>query len=229
MNDLNIASILNDLQVLATSPEALLGYSWLGVLLVLALLIWLALRLLSVIRDFNDAEMVRRSRGRPPVKPEAIEKRIKDLRAHASGGMRSALTRSLGLTGVGIIAPRILLFILVVFDHWFLPGVPSLLEGEAVIDGSAVEPFSLIVFVIDQALRGALTDTFEVFGIGLSGLSNNPDNVVFSGLILAYRSLCGIVLIAVLVLLWRVLSALPRLNDAIAEYEAVRNGRSEAA
>ncbi|MGY6662459.1 MAG: hypothetical protein ACXIVO_09075 [Glycocaulis sp.] len=87
------------------------------------------------------------------------------------------------------------------------------------INGSGVEPFSLTVFVIDQALRGALTDTFEVFGIGLSGLSNNPDNLVFSGLVLAYRSLCGIVLIAILLLLWRVLSALPNLHQAIAAYE----------
>lgn len=228
MNDLNIASMVNDLQGLASSPEALLGYSWLGVVLVAFLLVWLAFRLLKVIRDFNEAEMIRTSRGRPPVKPEAIAKRIKDLRSHASGGITAAFIRSLGLIGVGIIAPGILLFILVLFDRWFLPGMPSLLEGESALEGSGVEPISLMVFVIDQALRGALTDTFEVFGIGLSSLSNNPGNVVFSGLILAYRSLCGIVLIAVLVLLWRVLSALPRLNDAIAAYEAELKQQSES-
>jgi hypothetical protein len=219
MNDLNIASIVNDLQVLATSPEALLGYSWLGLALVLLLLVWLAFRLLKVIRDFNESEMIRKARGRPPEKAESISKRIEELKNHASGGMRSAFLRSLGLIGIGIVAPGILLIIIVAFDHWFLPGAPSLLEGETVISGSGVEPFSLTVFVIDQALRGALTDTFEVFGIGLSGLSNNPDNLVFSGLILAYRSLCGIVLIAILLLLWRVLSALPNLHQAIAAYE----------
>lgn len=219
MNDLNIASIVNDLQVLTTSPEALLGYSWLGLALVLLLLVWLAFRLLKVIQDFNEAKLVATYRGRYPEKPESIRRRIEVFKAHYNGGMRSAFLRSLGLIGIGIVAPGMLLIIIVAFDHWFLPGMPSLLEGETVINGSGVEPFSLTVFVIDQALRGALTDTFEVFGIGLSGLSNNPDNLVFSGLVLAYRSLCGIVLIAILLLLWRVLSALPNLHQAIAAYE----------
>lgn len=188
-------------------------------LLVLVLLIGLALRLLKVIRDFNEAEMIATSQGRPPTKPESIKRKIKLFEAHAAGSMKLALLRSLGLIGLGIVAPGILLIIIVAFDHWFLPGMPTLMDGEAVIDGSGVEPFSLTVFVIDQALRGALTDTFEVFGIGLSGLSNNPDNLVFSGLVLAYRSLCGIVLIAILLLLWRVLSGLPNLHQAIAAYE----------
>lgn len=35
MNDLNLSAMLNDLQVLGTSPAALLGYSWLSRLPVL--------------------------------------------------------------------------------------------------------------------------------------------------------------------------------------------------
>ncbi|KAA5801057.1 hypothetical protein F1654_13450 [Alkalicaulis satelles] len=228
MNDLNVEAVASALLEALTSQVFLLAYSWLGVVIALLLLLWFGFRLLSVIRDFNEAEMIRRSRGSPPRKPETIRNRILSLEEHARGGLQAAVRRSLGLVLYGIVAPGALLLIILVFDDWFIPGMPSLLDGEDLIDGSGVEAWRLAVFIADQALRGALTDTFEVFGLSVSNLSNNKDNILLSGLILAYRSLCGLVLISILVLLWRILSALPGLAAAINAYRSELRKLEEA-
>jgi hypothetical protein len=54
------------------------------------------------------------------------------------------------------------------------------------------------LFSVDQITRGTMFDLFEVFNWNLSGLQNNPSNIVFSSLIIVYRLFVGGALVAAL-------------------------------
>jgi hypothetical protein len=103
------------------------------------------------------------------------------------------------------------------YQPWFLPQEAALLlDGEpARADTRSLA--ELGVFVLDQALRGGLSDAFEVFGLRLSAFENNPANLLFSSFTLGYRLVCGLVFAAILFVAGRIALGYRNLRAAIGE------------
>ena len=78
----------------------------------------------------------------------------------------------------------------------------------------------VLVFLVDQVFRGALADIPEVFRLGLTPVSNNPDNAVISWLIVVYRFAAGAVSGAALYMIYRVWRGVPRIDSRIRDYRA---------
>lgn len=183
MSDLDWTQLSEQVGAVLTSPSALWVYSWIVMALTFASLVAYAFWQLRIIRDFNEADMVLGKRGRPPEKPESIQNRIDTLRSHAGSVVGTLIGRATRIAGFGIILPGFLLAALAFYQDWFLPGPPALMLGGTASPASDVSIWHLLTFVLDQALRGGLSDAFEVFALSVSPVTNNPDNLAFAGFV----------------------------------------------
>ena len=228
MEDTGSQGFVERLLEVITSPFALWTYSWIGIVLVLLVAILIAVLQLRVIRKFNDADVLRSFPGKIPETEKGIEKRIGDLQRHARNRVSVITRRSLLMLIFGVIVPGSMLIFVAWYQSWFVSGSPVFLVSGAPLYAHEVEPFQLSAFVVDQALRGGLSDFFEVFGLGITPVSNNPDNVIFSGLVFAFRFLCGLVAVGIAWLLIRVGLGMRNLRLAIAKLEGDRDEASAA-
>ncbi|MEE2527389.1 hypothetical protein V0U79_13565 [Hyphobacterium sp. HN65] len=202
------------------TPTAYWLYSWFGVTTALLIGIALGLVLLGVIREFDEAVLVRTYPGFQPSKPASVAKRIAEMEAHDGSAVRTISLYATGLILLGLILPAGLLLILLGYHDWFVPGSSPISSDDGAVRVSDLDPAELTVFLLDQTFRGGLSDTFEVFGIALTDLTNNPDNRVFSAFFLSYRILAGAVTVAILILGWRLAKGIKRLKDAIGDVGA---------
>lgn len=218
--DDGLQSILTQTGALLTSPFALWTYSWVGIGLVLLAAISISSLQLRIIQNFNEAQLIERIPGPIPEKASSIKKRIDRLERHARDRM-SDLSRRLSLMLIfGVILPASTLTVIAWYQSWFISGVPALLVSGVPTFASEIEPVQLVAFSLDQALRGGLSDLFEVFGFSVTEVSNNPDNLIFSGLVLGFRFLCGLVAVGVAWLIVRVVLGMRGLNAAISKLKS---------
>lgn len=212
--------IIEAVKAALTSDTAIYAYSWAAIVVTLLVALALARSLLNIARTFNEADVLRRYPGPPPTRSDSIDRRIRDLRQHASRTASTVTWRAVGLVVVGLVIPGAIIAILVLYQDWFLPGPAALaMDGQAV-NAAEIGAIDLGIFLSDQALRGGLADSFEVFGLGISPIENNPDNLTFSGIILAYRILAGAVMLAIGYLTFRVVLGRRHVQSAIARLEA---------
>jgi hypothetical protein len=202
-----------------TGDIALYAYSWAAIVLTLLISLTVARALLNIAKTFNEADVLRRYPGPPPTKSGSIDRRIRDLRQHASRTASAVALRALGLMVVGLVIPGAVIAVLVVQQDWFLPGPAALALNGQGVGAAEIGALDLGVFLSDQALRGGLADSFEVFGLGISPIENNPDNLTFSGIILAYRVLAGAVMLAIGYLIHRVILGRRHVQAAIQRLE----------
>lgn len=188
-----------------SSPTALWAYSWSAIGLAFVLSITLATYQLRIIRDFNRADLVRTFRGRGPERPKSIRRRIRDLKLFRNKKFAVLAARAALMLMFGIVVPGGLLIVIALNQGWLFPGEPALLINGTLVVGSDVGPLGLAPFVIDQALRGGLTDLFEVFDFSVSAVTNNPNNILFSTLVLGFRFVCGAVVVGLIVMIGRVI------------------------
>lgn len=107
-----------------------------------------------------------------------------------------------------------------VYQDWLLPGPPALIVEGAEISSGVIHLTDVAVFMADQALRGALSDTFEVFDLSLSRVTNNPESRFFSGLVLLYRFLFALAAAAMIYVFVSVVRAQPHMREYISELES---------
>tara|TARA_R110002072_G_scaffold13135_9_gene55526 strand:- start:8023 stop:8724 length:702 start_codon:yes stop_codon:yes gene_type:complete len=204
MTESGLRGFLDQILEALTSPVALWVYSWAGIILVLLVAILISIFQLRILKKFDEAKILKRYRGREPEKPESIQKRINELEAHAAGAIRGVSLRSIMMIASGVVIPASMLIFVAWYQNWFISGAPALIVANTPSLASEIEPLQLVAFSIDQALRGGLSDLFEVFGLSVTQVSNNPDNLVFSGLVLGFRALCGAVALGIAWLILRV-------------------------
>jgi hypothetical protein len=180
-----------------TSDVAIYIYSWAAIALTLLVSLILARWLLNIAKTFDEAEVLRRYPGPPPTKSDSVERRIRDLRRHASRTAQTVAWRAMGLLVVGLVIPGTVIAVLVIHQDWFLPGPTALTLNGSGGSADQIGALDLAIYLTDQALRGGLADSFEVFGLGFSPIENNPDNLVYSGIILAYRAMAAAVILAI--------------------------------
>jgi hypothetical protein len=205
--------------VWVTSEPVLFWIVWAALALVFAAAACFAWYLVRTVRAFNSIDIVETIRGPKPKRAATIQKRIDRARAFANSTLLS-LSRQTGLLIFsGIVVPGAVMASIAIHQDWLLPGPPALIA-----DGSesaiGIIPYAdVAIFISDQALRGALSDTFEVFDLSLSRVTNNPDNTIFSGLVLFYRLLCALAAAALVYVFISVLRAQPHMREYIRDLE----------
>ena len=126
----------------------------------------------------------------------------------------------------GVVVPGVLLFLLSVNYGWLDPGAAALAtvhSNEPVYSPTVSET---LLFIVDVALRGALLDAIEVFGIQLAALTNVPANLKFSLAVLLYRGLANAFILFIPVFIIEVWLAVGRLRQEHAKQ--VSAGKAEA-
>jgi hypothetical protein len=195
-----------------TSHATLYWLSWIGVVAALLAVLALVWALLSIVRDFDEAHLIRQQRGPKAKRARTIRRNIGKYEDYARHAVRTIALRTTGLLLVGIGLPGLILAVIADEAVLLIDGQPASAHDQSITE--------LGVFVLDQALRGGLSDAFEVFGLQLSAFQNNPGNILFSSFTLGYRLICGLIFAAILYVIGRVVLGYRNLNAAIAELKA---------
>lgn len=115
----------------------------------------------------------------------------------------------------GMIIPGLLLSTIVHFQSLLLPGPAVLMSDGEPMPQELVSYPNTALFVLDQALRGGLNDFMEVFNFGISPITNNPDQGVYSVLIFIFRLTCGVIASAVVFVIYKIITGTRSLNRAL--------------
>ena len=202
-----------------TSEPVLFWIVWAALALVLAVAAYFAWHLVQTVRAFNSIDIVEIIRGPKPKRAATIQKRIDRARAFANSTLLSLSRQTSLLIFSGIVVPGAVMASIAVHQDWLLPGPPALIADGAESAIGVVPYADVAIFISDQALRGALSDTFEVFDLSLSRVTNNPDNMIFSGLVLFYRLLCALAAAALVYVFISVVRAQPHMREYIHDLE----------
>jgi len=212
-----IEDIFGGFMTWLTSHATLYWLSWIGVVLALIGVMVLVWSLLSVVRDFDEAHLIRQQRGPRAVRAKTIRRNIMKFEEYARHAVRTIALRTTGLILVGVGLPGLILALIAWNQPWFIPNEAVLLIDGAPASAHDQSVSELGIFILDQALRGGLSDAFEVFGLQLSAFQNNPENILFSSFTLGYRLICGLVVATILYVIGRIVLGYRNLNAAIAE------------
>ena len=185
--------------------------TWAGLGVAVLVSVGLAIAQLGIIRSFDEAALIKQKRGRRALRPDTIRRQISEFESYADSVIGLAIMRTGYVLLFGVAVPGLLLAVLVYWQDWLMPGTAMLLDAPA--NGTNAQ--TLIAFVADQALRGGLSDAFEVFDLNLSPVRNNPDHLVFSWLIFGYRVVAGLIFAVIPVLLIQIARGTGALAGAI--------------
>jgi hypothetical protein len=189
-----------------TSDTAILIYIWMGLLTLFLVSIWIAYRFTGIVREI-DAAAIFSDQNIPEYKiKQPIKNRLIKLERQAKSGYVTVLTRSSAMMFFGIVVPGLLLGLIVHYQDRLLPGPAILIAGGEVVPSSTVSYFQTIAFILDQALRGGLSDAMEVFDLKITPITNNPDQGIYTIMVFAYRFICGTVATAIVYVAIRVRS-----------------------
>tara|TARA_R110000868_G_scaffold35549_1_gene127395 strand:+ start:52685 stop:53338 length:654 start_codon:yes stop_codon:yes gene_type:complete len=215
---------MDDIAAFFAREETRFWLSWAALGLGLILSVTLAITQLGIIRRFDEAALLKQQRGRRGLKPATIRRHIDEFERYASSTVRIVIVRTVFVLFFGVVIPGALLGVLVAEQDWLMPGQSMLLDPP----DSRELPLDLVAFITDQALRGGLTDAFEVFDITLSPIRNNPDHVIFSWLIIGYRLIAGLIFAVIPFLIYQIIKgngalagAIRQLRHQLAEAEGV--------
>tara|TARA_R110002096_G_scaffold1785_3_gene9277 strand:+ start:2463 stop:3119 length:657 start_codon:yes stop_codon:yes gene_type:complete len=187
--------------------------SWAGLGLVLLVSVTTAIAQLGIVRRFDEVALIKKQRGPRAQRPETIRRHIREFEAYGKNVVWLAVMRCGYTLLFGVVIPGLLLAVLVCYQDWLMPGTATLLDTP----DTGADPQTLLAFVLDQALRGGLSDAFEVFDLSVSSVRNNPDNVVFSWLILGYRVIAGLIFAVIPFLLFQIARGTGALAGAVSQ------------
>ncbi|PHS29077.1 MAG: hypothetical protein COA85_01740 [Robiginitomaculum sp.] len=204
---------------IAKTEAAIYIYIWSLIIILTATSIIIAFYLLYRIRNFKNSDLIERIRGPAPQRKRSIVRRIKRLKAFTSSVRLTLVRNSLVLIIVGIIMPGVLLGSIAAKQTWLLPGTYALELDGTPTDSLEFARTDFLLFVTDQALRGSLSDTLEVFDYALTDIQNNPKNILFSIFVLFYRFLTGFVAASIFYVGYRIIRAVPHVRKDITKWE----------
>lgn len=124
--------------------------------------------------------------GRPAFRDQTIEQQREKILAASQESRRKAWSSLRRSVFAGVVVPSSLLMLVVMFYSWLDPTGGQLLDG----GGRPLThpaPLDAALFVLDQTLRGAVSDALEVFDQQITPLQNNPHKLLFSAGIFAHH------------------------------------------
>lgn len=210
-----IQPIIDQFKLWIQSEQTMFVLSWFALCACLGISAFVAYHLLGVVRSFNDAQLIRTYPGSRPSTKKGIQKRIDELQVHASSLKKRVVGHSVGLLIVGLLVPGLAIGLIAMKENWFLGGSIALTLNGLPAASQSLEETEVAIFVFDQAVRGALGDTLEVFNIGITPVSNNASNFLFSVLVLLYRAMAGLVFVTILYVFGRAIRGGHHLSEAI--------------
>jgi len=202
-----------------TSEPVLFWVAWTALTFALAAAGYFAWRLVKIVRRFNSIDIVETIPGARPQKAKTIQKRIDRAKAFANTTLLSLSRQASLLVFCGVIVPGAVIASIAIHQEWLLPGPPALMVDGTASTSGIIQYGDIAIFVSDQALRGALSDAFEVFDLSLSRVTNNPDNTIFSTFVFFYRLSCALAGAALVYVLISVVRAQPHMSAYIRDLE----------
>lgn len=166
-------------------------YVLLTTLLVLSLSILIAFRIKNELEEIAGDVFVVTKRGRPPRRPKSVADAIEKLKQIRKTIWWRYFWNLVVFAICGFLIPTLTLYLGAAFYEWFIPDQKPLLISttKAIIDNPTSD--QLWSFALNQLSHGALNDYPEVFGREYSDVTNNPDNIIFSSVVVAYRLIVG--------------------------------------
>jgi len=201
------------------SETALHIYTCIVIALVLSLLIITTYILHQRIRKFKSTDLIQKINGPAPQRERTIKKRIMRLNNFASSVSRTIFKNAIVLVLVGMILPGILLGVVAAKQSWIIPGPYALTRNNEPTSSTEFAKTELAVFVLNQALKGGLSDLFEVYKLDITNIENNSQNKIFSALVFIYRLLSGAVVVTIFLVGYNVIKAIPDVKLAIGKWE----------
>lgn len=194
-----ISNFIDDAPALLQSEAAIVTYVWLGIALLLLAMLIPAAYYYQALRALRPADLIEKYRGRTPTNPESIEKRVGDMFAKAAAIKWAIAYKSFFLLLVATVVPGLCLVGIIFWEDRLLNGQNVLLIGAIPTTADQLGYLQVSLFIGDQALRGALSDFIEVFEVGLTEVSHNSSNWIFSSFLLLYRVITGLTMVAIVV------------------------------
>ena len=151
--------------------------------------------------------------GPAPTREETIEiqrvKKQEGLKRHTKQILWEVL--KIGVLGIGL--PLAMLVLITMKSHWFFLGSPVLIDAAVGTPIAHPDGVQLLLFFVDQLLKGSLNDLIEVFDINIANflgvnavmITNNPAIVSFSLSVFIFRMIVGVYAFALLLYLLRTL------------------------
>tara|TARA_X000001316_G_C919305_1_gene33430 strand:- start:110 stop:826 length:717 start_codon:yes stop_codon:yes gene_type:complete len=194
-----ISDFMNDVPVLLQSEAAIVTYAWLAMTFAIFLSLSLAIFCYRALEGFRPSNLITTYVGPKPKKTGSIEKRIKDMRDKVAVQKRKLGYRSAYLLIAALLVPGGCLAIMILFETLLLNSQSVLMVGTVATTADQLAPMQIILFIGDQAMRGALNNFIEVCEISITEVSHNSSNWIFSSFILLYRMLTGVAMVALVV------------------------------
>jgi hypothetical protein len=201
-------------QPILTSDDAIRIYILGGALIILTISIVYANRLTVELRSIAVAAFTYKKRGRKVTKPESIARARTELLQFRKKMWSHYGKLITAFLVCGFLIPSIGLYLGSIYYGWLDPtNKPFVsMHGNSAID--APQQGQLLVFVLDQLMRGALMDFMEVFRYDVSAISNNPSNYPFSVAIFLFRTFVGTFATALCFVLWQAIIIALRMPPA---------------
>jgi hypothetical protein len=192
MTSADAIALLERLWAGASSPPAF----WLYVLgagaglLIFAL--WSAWREHRFLDRLSAVYFDKRYRGRPPVLARTKRRREREVAAFRRGRWRDVWRRVGKLLLLGIVLPTAMLAAGAHWYSWFDAEHTPFIVAATHQPISGLSVGQMAMFLLDELMRGGFLDVLEVFDVRPYFVTHNPDNYVFSGAVLAYRTFVAI-------------------------------------
>lgn len=210
---LDVHSDWDALQTYALSQTAQRYYVIIGLGILLFFSVWYAVKQMRYLRDIDlEAELEKNYPGPRPTTPDGRNKRKQQLDDFRNKKWKLIRSRLYRFVTLGLFVPSTSFFFVSLYYGWFdsnsIPFVDSM-SGEQLTYGS---PSQIFIFVVDQFAKGAIMDILEVFRIDIGILTNNPQDIYFTVIVLAYRLFIGVFTATILLFLYRAFRAISRIG-----------------
>ena len=183
---------LERLWAVASSPAALRVYVLLAGAGLLVFALWSAWREHRFLDRLSAVYFDKRYRGRPPVLARTRRRREREVAAFRRGRWRDVWRRVGKLLVLGIVLPTAMLAAGAQWYDWFDAERAPFIVAATREPVSSLTPWQMTLFLLDELMRGGFLDVLEVFDVRPYFVTHNPDNYVFSGAVLAYRTFVAI-------------------------------------
>lgn len=185
-----------------TSGRAITGYAIAAYVLLLAGGVYVLIRSFTFLEYVTDPDAfvearlrhARERAGAGPRPSDSIARREALIARARANAMRELALGFTTLVIAGFALPSLLLATFALAYPLIDPNAVNapFVSSEETTILTVIPLRDLFLFTLDEGLAGATFDVCEVFGVRFSGVTNNPENLLFSAVVVLYRTAMGL-------------------------------------